>query len=308
MSVSAEAGVSIPQFLSLYLDLEEGEHADLVVVARASLALAEIVKETAYIIDPSLEVALEFKSGTDSSLSLNTLIKSAKSKLYPRPISLSAIALAVICALVSDSRTFGVVTILDHFLTPEQRHSLSDDDIARLVQALENARDGKIAKAPIQQLYREIERDTAIKGLGATTIPGTRPPDIIPRAQFQQRSGAEIEEKKPEIRTRTTTERLTLVSPVLLPTDRTWRFYLPSIGEFGAKIKDEKFRASILSGRRHIAMRAGIQLDVELDTREEKIGNVWVVKDRSIKRVIKPRRIPSTPDLFSSEKKKRNEG
>jgi hypothetical protein len=308
MPVSTEVRESTQQFLSVYLDIDEGKHADLVVVARASLALADAIEEIAYIIDPSLEVVLEFTSGTDGSLSLNTLIKSLKSKIAPRPFTLLNIAMVVVTCLGTDLRAYGVMKFLDHFLTPEQKQSLSDDDIRKIVQMLENAQNGKMAKPPIQRLYREIERDTVIKGIGATTVPGVKPSNLVPRDQFQERSGSKIEEKKPEIRTRTTPERLTLVSPVLLPKDRSWKFYLPSIGEFGAKIKDEKFLAGLLSGRTHMQMRAGIQLDVELDTREEKMGNVWVVKDRSIKRVIRKPRIPSISDLFSSEKRNNNEG
>jgi hypothetical protein len=208
----------------------------------------------------------------------------------------------------NDLRTYGVVKFMDNVLSTDQRQSLSDEDIKRITDALQNTLDGKIAKTPMQHLYREIERDTAIKGVGATIVPGVKPADIVPRHQFPERSGEAIDENQPQKRTRTTNERITLISPVLLPKDRAWKFYLPSIGEFGARIKDEKFLASLLAGRRRIPMRAGIQLDVELDTREEKSGNVWVVKDRSVKHVLRVRRAQSPATLFSSEQNKRDKG
>jgi len=306
MSVTAEVRVSRQQFLSLYLDLDEGENADLVVVAQASLALASAIKEIAYIIDPGLEIGIDFASGTEGSLSLNTILKTLRRTTIPSHITLRTIALVVIGWLGNDLRTYGVTKFMDQLFSPEQRQSLSDDDIKKITDALQNTLEGKIAKAPMQHLYREIERDTAIKGIGATIVPGVKPSDIVPRQQFPERSGESIDEKQPQKRTRTTNERITLISPVLLPKDRAWKFYLPSIGEFGARIKDEKFLASLLAGRRRIPMRAGIQIDVELDTREEKSGNVWVVKDRSVKRVIRVQRARSFPDLFSSDQHERD--
>jgi len=302
MAVGVEVSAIIPQSLSLYLELEEGQNADLVVIARTSLAFAEAVREIAYIIDPSLEITIDFASGTPGSLSLNTIIKNIKKTKVPNA-TLKTIAFVVLGWLGNDLRAYGVGKFMDELVFPiEQRQGLSDSEIRRIAQALQNTLDEKIAKSPVQKIYREVERDTAIKGIGATLTPGLRPKDIVPRLQFQERSGLSpvSEEEQPQKRIRTTIERITLISPVLLPRNRSWKFYLPQIGEFGAKIRDERFLASLLSGRRRIPMRAGIQIDVELDTGEVRVGNVWVVAGRSIRRVIKVRRGPSAPDLFSS--------
>jgi hypothetical protein len=216
---------------------------------------------------------------------------------------LYSIALVVMGWFANDIRAYGVSKFLDHYLTPEQRASLSDEDIQRIIKAAQASIEGKVAKAPVQQIYRELERDTAIKGVGASTVPGVRPPNIVPRDEFQTRAGlvSEADNRKPSKRAKITKERVTLISPVLLPRDRSWKFYAPQYGEFGAKIKDEKFLDSILSGKRKISMRVGIQLDVELETIEERIGHVWLVKDRTIKNVIRVRPALSLArDLFSS--------
>lgn len=81
--------------ISLYLDLEPGQVADLEVVARASLAFAAAVKDLAYVIDPSLELRIELASGTEGSLSLNSLLKSIRGK-EGEAITLAAIALVIL--------------------------------------------------------------------------------------------------------------------------------------------------------------------------------------------------------------------
>src|SRR5947208_9697632 len=76
MSDSTEAREEAP--VSLYLDLQPGQKVDLEVAARAALAFAAAIRETAYIFDPSMTVRVELLSGTDGSLSLNSLIRSIK--------------------------------------------------------------------------------------------------------------------------------------------------------------------------------------------------------------------------------------
>ena len=51
--------------ISLYLELEPGKKADFEVVGRAAAAFAEAVKEIAYLLEPGLEIKLEFDSGKE---------------------------------------------------------------------------------------------------------------------------------------------------------------------------------------------------------------------------------------------------
>jgi hypothetical protein len=92
-------------------------------------------------------------------------------------------------------------------------------------------------------------------------------------------------------RARTSIETVTLVSPVLLPGKRRWRF-LGKEGEFGAYIKDAQFLENVLRGRSGIPMVAGIRMEVELQTIEDPIeGGAWVVRERavlSVRRVSPP--------------------
>lgn len=265
--------------ISLYIDLAPGHRADLEVVARASLAYSAAIKEVAYVLDPSLEIRVEVISGTEGSLSLNSIIRSIKDRADRR--TLKAIGLIVLGWFANDLRSYGVSEVLDSLLKPEVTVTLTQDDIDQIARQVSKALETHLAKRHVEVVFRELERDPAVKGVGATRTPGARPDNIIPRDRFRERGGLDnFTEETPRRRARCSQERVTLVSPVLLPGQRKWRFSFHE-GEFGATIKDPEFLDSVLFGR-SIPMAAGIQMDVLLETKEEFQGGVWIVKERNV--------------------------
>ena len=74
-------------------------------------------------------------------------------------------------------------------------------------------------------------------------------------------------EASTKTRTARSTERLTLVSPVLLHVHRVWRFISP-IGEFSYLMEDENFLADLLTGKRRLTMKEGIQITANVETDE----------------------------------------
>jgi hypothetical protein len=289
--------------ISLYIGLEPDTKADFEVVGRAAAAFADVVREIAYILEPGLEIKLEFDSGTEGSLSLNALLKSTTPT--DRRAALIAIAMVVGGWFVQDLRTYGVGKFMDAYLTPEQKKELSDADVDRIAKRLKDVMDGKIAKEPVQQVYRELERDKAIKSVGTVTKPGTKPDNPVPREQFQTIAGVLPSiQTTPKKRKKTSRERLTLISPVLLLGTRHWRFR-SSAGEFGYTIEDEGFLTSLLSGRRKIPMKEGIQITAIILTEEENEGEVWVVKDRHIMNIERVHRPLRQDDLFVPSKSKK---
>ncbi|WP_441228613.1 hypothetical protein AB7813_24555 [Tardiphaga sp. 20_F10_N6_6] len=288
--------------ITLYLGLKEGEKADFEIVGRAAAAFAEAVKEISYILEPSLEVRLEFDSGTEGSLKLKALLKSLNSA-DGRKAALISVVGTVGIMLVNDVRGYGTGKLIDAFLATDQRKELTDDDVARIARAVIDIRKGKIAKAPVQQMYKQLERDANIESVGAITKPDDKPSQPVPRSEFSERAGL-VPPVETSVRTRTapSTERLTLISPVLLVTERTWRFRSP-IGEFGYVMKDEKFLDDLLRGRRHLGMKQGIQITAKIETKEEFEGGVWVPRHRDIIKVVRVHREPETEDLFAQPKK-----
>jgi hypothetical protein len=292
----------VEETITLYLGLKAGQRADFEVVGLSAAAFAEAVKEIAFILEPGLEVRLEFDSGTEGSLKLKAIIKSLTTPEGLRNALLSVIA-TIGLTLVNDVRGYGVGKFLDHFLAPEQRKELSEEDVARVARAVIDINEGKIAKAPVQEMYKQLERDTNIESVGATTKPDDKPIQPIPRSAFLEKAGiAPLVETSTKTRTIQSTERLTLISPVLLPSDRVWRFRSP-IGEFGYFLKDEKFLNAALHGRLHLGLKQGIQITAQIETKEEFEGGVWVPKRREIIKVVRVHRRPETEDLFAQPKK-----
>lgn len=290
--------------LTLYLELEPGQKADLEVVGLAAAAFAEAVKEIAYILEPGLDISLEFDSGTEGSLKLNAILKTWR-PLVPRKM-LYVIVATVVGWLANDARSYFVGKALDGVFVDEEASSLSQEDVLRIARAVKDILDGKIAKEPSRQLFQQLERDEKIKSVGATHLPNQVPSSPIPRSEFANRANI-VETTERELRTRIvqSTERLTLISPVLLNADRIWRFR-SVLGEFGYLMKDQVFLGRLLSGRQKLPMKAGIQITAVVDTHESFEGAIWVPKQRQIISVLRVHRKPSDPDLFSpSNQRKR---
>jgi hypothetical protein len=71
---------AVEETISLYLELAPGKKPDLEVIGLAAAAFAEAVKEIAFILDPGMDVRLEFDSTTKASLSLNAVFKTLKTR------------------------------------------------------------------------------------------------------------------------------------------------------------------------------------------------------------------------------------
>jgi hypothetical protein len=284
--------------VSLYLDLEKGEVADLEVVARTALAFSAAIKELAFILEPGAEVRVELVSGTEGSLSLNSIVRSIRGvATKDRLITIGTMFLFYIVAETRDY-TFGKV--LDHFFdkdAPEAERRLSDEDIERIRKAIEAG----AAKKEVQQIYREAERDPSIKGLGASLVPGERPPVIVPRSEFRERAGIVIQETTERKRVVPQPMTVVLVSPVLQEGTRRWRLLGPQ-GEFGASVKDKEFTQRVLSGTTPVPMVAGIMMDIDLEVHEDFEGGVWVPKERVVAHVkdVRPPSPLQSPLPFSS--------
>jgi hypothetical protein len=290
--------------ISLYIGLKPGQRADFEVVGLTAAAFADAVKEIAYILEPGLEIRLEFDSGTPGSLELKAVIKSFKTSEGRRAAIISVIA-TVGLMLANDVRGYGVGKLLDTFLAPEQRQELSDADVDRIARAVVDIQKGKIAKVSVQQIYRQLERDTKIESVGAVTKPHDKPAYPVPRSEFPIRAGiVPAVETSPKARKVPSVERLTLVSPVLLHAHRVWRFASP-LGEFSYLMEDEKFLDDLLTGKRGLTMKEGIQITAEISTDETFEGNVWVPKQRHITKVVRVHRSLKSPDLFSKPKKRK---
>ena len=274
--------------ISLYLDLERGQKADLETVARASLAFAAAIRDIAFVLDPSIEIRIELASGTESSLSLNALIKSLGQKVHD-PNYMASVVVGVLAYFGTQFGDWVTHKGFDLIAGPEAAAvTLSDQDIEKIGAAAAKIVEKKIGAQHVREVYREIATDPAIKGVGASVEPGARPQTIIPRLQFRERSEEQVAPIVDEIgakRHTPATETVTLIKPVLKRGKRHWRFQGQQ-GEFGATMDDVGFVENVLSGNVSLPMVEGLRFRVAMDVYEEFTADkVWMPIAYSITKV-----------------------
>lgn len=298
--------------LSLYLKLEPGQHADLEVVAKASISLVAIIREIARDIDPNIDVDVKIISGTEGSLGLNTLskIRAAKKKADEtadlivdglKRKRIHWLALFVAFRILNSGVDWSTSAIFDWLSgkdAPAATRSLSKEELHEIASDIATQIKHDIARKPTQTLFRELDRDHKIEAVGITYSPGKVPVTLIPRSDFSKYADtvAVVEGEERVVTSRIGT---TLVSPVLMTGNRRWKFRGPA-GEFGAPMKDEAFLNSALNGSLGIPMQAGVVMDVDLETRETFINGVWQIESFAITKVHGWRAAPLQPDLVPS--------
>jgi len=256
-------------------------------------------------VNPSLDIRIEFESGTEGSLKLKALVKSQLTKARARAAILTVIG-TVGVTLAADLRTYGVSKLLDRLFSIEQRQQLSDDDIERIAKAVTAVERGKIAKEPVQEMFKQLSRDEIIESVGAVAKDDDKPEAPIPRSEFPVRAGIVKDvETSPKKRIKPSTERLTLISPVLILAQRAWKFRGPDGHEHSYIMADEKFLSQIFLGRKRVPMKEGIQMTADVETQEELIDGLWTITRRFIIKVKRMhRKINRQADLFAQPKKR----
>lgn len=288
------------QEISLYIDLQDGRKVDLETAARSALAFDAFVKEIAFTIEPFATVRVELQSGTEGSLSLNSVISSMRLD----KAKLTAIVYAVAAFFVADTASYTYQKILDRLLSESEIHEkISQQEIETIAEQVVKALESKTAEKQAGKVYQELQRDDAVRGVGVSPKRDRIPLDLVPRSEFQKRGRITHESEATGSRTETSIQTVTLVSPVLVQgSSRQWKFKQGK-QEFGAPVKDEKFLSRVLSGREPVPMTDGITMKVVLTLKEERKDGVWQIKGRSIDEVIEITPHAEQVDLFSSFEK-----
>lgn len=298
--------------ISLYLDLPAGTAVDLEVAARASIAFSGLLKELAYILDPTLEVRVEMLSGTPGSLSIDSIIRAVHKRTHKNKtvknddgeeekkevLTILGVILAAATWMGAQLAEHTAQDLIDKVVGKDAHVQLTDADKADIVKRAAEAVQKNAARPQAQQVFREVERDTAIRAVGVTSGPRQKPANVVPRSEFPVRSGrVQIQETSVSRRVVAEHVRVALISPVLVPGDRRWKLRTAQ-GEFGATVKDKDFVERVLSGTTRVPMVAGIEMDVDLETTEDFVEGVWVPVERTVTHVEKlyaPTRQTSLP-------------
>lgn len=294
--------------ISLYFDLEPEQKADLETVARTAIAFAQMVREVASHIDMTAEIRIELESGTEGSLGLNAIVRWVKGFGERHP-TLTAIVVGTVLFIGPDIRAWTVEKIMD-FLTgsdaPPIARSLSDDELRQLAGHLAEYMKKPIAEQQRQEIFEEAARDPAIKGIGATGVPGKRPEVVIPRSEFPRLSRPDqVVEEYLKSRTVDREVTLTLIRPRLKAEVASWRFQQGTMPEFSAEMKDRAFLDAMATSRLPINLHVGVEMKVILSSEEAFEGGVWVAKKRSVTKVLSPSPTPP-PSLFDGDESNRN--
>jgi hypothetical protein len=274
--------------LRLYLQLEQGHVADLFVVTQATAAFGAGVKELAYILDPSLDLYIGLGPSSAGSLWENTVLR-AKAEYKKRELLYTLAASATLWFMQPPAdrvRENLWQPFLNRYLPPAgtPEHDQALDDVKRVTS-------GRVAERERQQAYRALDRDTGIEAVGVS-IELKRPTLLVPRAEFRARAGVAETITSDEDRVTTGPAHATLIRPVLDASPRRWKF-AGAQGEFGATMKDQKFLAAVVEGRTGVPLRAGIEMDLLLETRERFSDGVWQIVERNVVEVLGIRAPPS---------------
>jgi hypothetical protein len=287
------------QPISLYLDLVPGAIADLEVVAQASLHFVAALREAAQILSPNLELRVELRSGSEGSLSLNSIIKAINpsGKVDRKTIQTIALASAAWFGVHVADWTFDkVADSLWNAATPTEAHAqapksetvrLSDDDIASISAQLNQLQHAPSVQEHVGKVYRELTKDSAISGVGISLSqkpehPGT----IVRREEFSGRilDAKEAQEAK-KVRTTSEVEIVKLVSPILDPDSRRRWIIEGAEGNVAASMDDPRFKARLREGLITTPLRENIRLRVNITKTEQMVAGEWKVTKRSITQV-----------------------
>ncbi len=294
--------------LNLYLDLRPDSLADMEVVGHVSIAFVAMVREVAYIIDPSLDIRVELKRGSEGSLSLDTLIADIKDPTK-RKKTLIAVAVAASLFFAQDVASWGIGLAMD--TATEKEEQMSDAEAKRIDSIVRNAladhRDidkaevetivrrvlnEGVAKKEREEIFRQLAKDPAITNVGASNKLSNRPENMIPRSEFVARGGDAASEPRHET-TRTRPARLwvTLISPVLTDTRRRWKIEING-EEFGAYFDDASFVQAMLAGGTGLPLRGNVELDVSIDLHETLIDQEWQLTSPHVVTTVHGRHTP----------------
>lgn len=282
--------------VSLFLDLKPNERVDLEVAASAAIQWSKAIKAASTAIEPGFEYRVRLiaaKTGSSKWLAkiersqINQVVKDVRSGFEEVPlilkVAVAAAAFAVVTAVPTYDFYFG-----DDSFTPEQMEQIQE--------AFNKAASDPEVKAHRKAMYREVQRDTNIIGLGGG-VPDTedwRPPQIIPARRFAEADGLfEMHEPDVEDDNRTIFQTLDviLVTPRLVNAELAWTFRQEGIpGQFNAMMKDAKFLAALEASGIHETLRANIPMTIKLEIKEIRVNGEWKVKrrGRSVVAVLSP--------------------
>jgi hypothetical protein len=291
MEIEAQQNGEI-QPLSLYIALQPDSRGDLEVISRAAIAWSQAIREAAFIVDPFLEIRVELVSGTEGSINLNSLIRALRGAASD-PKKLKALALGIAGYFLAQGGGWVVgkgydalwALVVSH-VGQEAVQTMSEHEKREIEQIVTRIVDAKLPREKAAGVYAELAKDSAVTGVGVSLKPGAKPPFVVPRSEFAERSGVQsVVEEVVDRRTQTDALTLTLLAPVLSDGEYKWKFQLGSTTVW-AIMDDPDFKARLQPGSNAAPrMVTGIRMNVDMETTQERKGGVWTTTVQRITKV-----------------------
>jgi hypothetical protein len=281
---------------SIYFGLQQGETANLEVIAEAAIAWVAALREMAQSVDPALDLTVDILDGEQGSLWLNTITKieqrldqlHRRGEQFPRLWALArGLAFIVVATPLQVTAEDVWRAVSDD--NPPVVAKLSPDERRELIEDFKKALRDNVAQPQKKAFFRSAEKDHAITEVGIASQARIKPRFAVRRDKFSAYVAAGVvEEVTDNNRKRTETWELTLVSPVLENSERSWRFIRAGTPEFGAVMRDKGFLEAIEIGGVHVELRKGIRMVVEIQLKERFENGVWITLERSVLKVLQP--------------------
>jgi len=278
--------------ITLYFGLKKGENADLEVVAAAAIEWVAGMRAAAQEIDPSASISVGIVDAEEGSLKLHATLDWAEKQAsriirgeskYPTLRSL-LIAFAIFVP------TTGIPT-LDYYFGDDPVLRLEDEDRKLFENLLEKLQENEELGHHRRQFFKKLERDPSITEVGVAEGRDKPVRATVPANQFAERSGLWVLEEQEDERTTRTEIDVTLIGPILVSSQRSWKFYADGFGEFSAIMTDQRFLNALEHDDIKEHLRTGIRMRVVVKLEEEKVAGAWKPKrrGRTVERVIEPR-------------------
>lgn len=293
----------IEQPLTIYFDLSPDARPTIGAVGKAMVEFEKMAGETVFLMEPGVEFSMVYQYSAPGSLRIIAGLRGLGGVVTKERLKYLAIIIAT--TLINNGVGHFQGKAMDEAIEAiaGEEAVLTDEDIQRLVEALQSVERSDTVTGPRREFYRAVEPDPAITGIGAVPTEQEEPPAlIIPRSEFEGRAGAIIE-RSVELDTepRVISERVEVVlaSAPLIESRAKWRIF--SNGhQISVKMLDERFHQQLLDGTTQLRLAGGVILDVTLETTQVYADGVWQNKSYAIPEVHSWRQNPEQAELLLS--------
>jgi hypothetical protein len=270
-----------------------GQYPDTSVAARALLDWADLARATIAAINPNDRLALEIAGVVHGSARFPQVLKVLEGQAadirhawaeYP---ALKSIVVGAAHTLYTSVIAASVSIAMQ---PDEQVVRLSDQDRAILEDMRDRAAADPQVQAASKRLYRTLENDPTITGIGTAPSWESGAIYVVPKSEFAERGGLwESQQDGPQTRFDREIWDVTLLRPALVSKPQAWQFTRGGL-KFSAQMADPNFLLAMRDGLIPLNLQEGVMMRVEVEYQSVLNGQVWEAQPRTRKvvRVLSP--------------------